>query len=182
MQTSAATAGASGQLRTNSGQTPLLRNRAGLRCYAVFGISDAAAVANARMFVGLNTTTASMSNAEPSSQTNCIGLGADAGETTFSIMHNDGSGAATKIALGANFPADTRNADIYALTLTAQPGAATVEYLVERYNSDPVTPGFHGIRIDRDQSALGDDRPAVPFLAQQRRDGARRRLRLFRLH
>ena len=142
VQTSAATAGASGQLRTNSGQTPLLRNRAGLRCYAVFGISDAAAVANARMFVGLNTTTASMSNAEPSSQTNCIGLGADAGETTFSIMHNDGAGAATKIALGANFPADTRNADIYALTLTAQPGAATVEYLVERYNSDPVTPDF----------------------------------------
>jgi hypothetical protein len=140
VQTLAATAGSSGQLRTNSGQTPLLRNRAGLRCYAVFGIADAAAVANARMFVGLNTTTASMNNAEPSSQTNCIGIGADAGETTFSIMHNDGAGAATKIALGANFPADTRNADIYALTLTAQPGATTVEYLVERYNTDPVIP------------------------------------------
>jgi hypothetical protein len=141
VQTAAATAGSSGQLRTNSTVIPLLRNRAGLRCHGVFGISDPAPVANARMFVGLNTQNASIpNNTVTSSQLNCIGLGTDSGETTFSIMHNDGAGTATKIPLGANFPADTSNADIYAFTLIAQPGAATVEYLVERYNSDPVTP------------------------------------------
>lgn len=143
---SAASAGSSAQLRTNSGAAPIMRganaNRHGFRTIGRFGVGDAAAVANARMFVGYNTSTAAMSNAEPSSLTNIIGVGCDAGETTLSIMHNDGSGTATKVALGADFPTDTLRTDLYELLLEAQPGASTVEYRVNRYTTDPMTPAF----------------------------------------
>jgi hypothetical protein len=86
---------------------------------ARFGISDAAAVANARMFVGMaaRPSAGSLPNANPSTNANIIGIGADTGDTNLSIMHNDSSGTATKVALGASFPANTRNTDAYELQL-----------------------------------------------------------------
>jgi len=87
---------------------------------ARFGVSDAAAVANARMFVGLAGRAAAgvLPNGNPSALTNLIGVGADTGDATLHIMHNDDSGLATRIDLGAAFPANTRNTDLYQLVLT----------------------------------------------------------------
>lgn len=98
---------------------------------ARFGISDAAAVANARTFVGLTGIAAGgvLPNANPSAQVNLIGMGSDTGDTTFRIMHNDASGTATRIDLGANFPCNTRNEDMYQLTLTCN-ADLTVTYKV----------------------------------------------------
>lgn len=106
-----------------------------------FGISDAAAVAGARMFAGVSSSTAAATNVEPSTLTNCIGLGHGAADTTFKIYYG-GSAAQPPIDLGANFPCNTRNVDAYELALFASPFAAnTVGYMVTRLNTGGVSSG-----------------------------------------
>lgn len=105
-----------------------------------FAISDAAAVAGGRMFVGLVATTASLPNANPSTQHNLIGLGCDSGDTVMSIIHNDASGTATKIALSSSFPANTRNKDLFELVLFCNPDLA-VTYKVTNLTTGIVTQG-----------------------------------------
>lgn len=97
-----------------------------------FGISDAAAVATARMFVGLSTSTALLTNAEPSTYTNCIGLGHGSGQTTMRLFFG-GSAAQTPVDLGANFPANTLNADAYTLVLYAPTNPSTAGFLMGYY-------------------------------------------------
>lgn len=93
-----------------------------------FGIADAAAVAQARMFVGVRASVAAPANADPSTFINCIGIGNDSGDTNLSIIHNDGSGTATKIDLGANFPANTRSTDFYEIQFLRRYGNTDVDY------------------------------------------------------
>lgn len=101
--------------------------------------SDAATVADARTFVGLAGS--SFGNVNPSSLLNMIGMGTDNGDATFSIMHNDGAGTATKIALGANFPDHALSDDVYELALFCAPNAATVSYQVTRLNTGDTASG-----------------------------------------
>jgi hypothetical protein len=99
-----------------------------------FAISDAAAVAGARMFCGLRSLTSAATNVEPSTIVNGIGVGHGASDTTMRLYYG-GSSAQTPIDLGVNFPANTRSADVYRLTLhapaTYSPGPV-VYYHVER--------------------------------------------------
>lgn len=129
---SANTAGSTCGIRTSAlqygrGNLPRV---GGFHFMARFGISDASAVAGARTFVGLTSTTAVLTNAEPSSFLNIIGLGNDSGDTNMQIIHNDGSGVATKIDLGASFPANTRNTDMFELILFCAPNGSSVGYKV----------------------------------------------------
>lgn len=130
---SAASAGASCGTRHSALQWAVSEDPAfGLWTFqARFGISDAAAVANARMFVGLTGVVSGgvLPNANPSAQLNLIGVGADTGDTTFRIIHNDNAGTATRIDLGADFPCNTRNTDAYELLLTCNEDL-TVTYRV----------------------------------------------------
>lgn len=103
--------------------------------------SDAATVAGARMFVGLAAATAAPTNVDPSTLVNIIGIGEDTGDTNLSIMHNDGAGVATEIALGANFPANGLSADAYGLELFCPSGGGDVRYRVERLNTAHVAEG-----------------------------------------
>ena len=106
-----------------------------------FGISDAAAVATARMFVGVSSTTANPTNVDPSTQTYQIGMGHGNGDTTFKIYYG-GSAAQTAIDLGANFPCNTRSTDLYDLALFAPPNSNnTVYYEVTRINTGHVATG-----------------------------------------
>lgn len=67
-----------------------------------FGISDAAIVAGARMFVGIDNG-AAPTNVEPNTKTNCIGIGHGASDTNLKIFFG-GSVAQPAINLGAGFP------------------------------------------------------------------------------
>lgn len=99
-----------------------------------FGISDAATVSGARMFVGLRGTTAAPTNVEPSTITSCVGIGHGSANTTLQIYYG-GTAAQTPIDLGANFPANTRSTDMYRLTLyspATYSGDPNIHYLVER--------------------------------------------------
>jgi hypothetical protein len=110
-----------------------LGNAAGLGGFLLHfrgGPSSAATVADSRCFVGMYGTGANIGNVDPSSLTDIIGFGSDAGEANLSVMHNDSSGTATKVALGANFPAQTLSVDMYDMFLFAQPNATEVGYKI----------------------------------------------------
>ena len=138
---SATSAGSSS--RTSNGQLQFMRGDAagkgGFFAIFRFGCSDAATVTGARSFVGFAAS--SIGNVDPSTILNMIGVGTDAGEANLSIMHNDGSGAATKVALGANFPDHTLSVDAYELVLFCAPNTSTVGYQVTRLNTGDVASG-----------------------------------------
>lgn len=114
----------------------------GFRTIFRFGCSDAATVADARSFVGLSpSSTVGNASPGPSASLNIIGIGSDGGDANFSVFHNDGSGTATKIPLGANFPANTLSADVYELALFAAPNASDVGWQVTRLNTGHVASG-----------------------------------------
>ena len=105
-----------------------------------FGTSDAAAVSGARMFVGISSSTGAPSNVEPSTITNCIGVGHGAADSNLKLFYG-GSSIQTPIDLGANFPANTLFTDIYELALFCAPGSEVVGYQVTRLNSGHVASG-----------------------------------------
>lgn len=106
-----------------------------------FGISDVAPVAGARMFMGIAVSTSAPTNVEPSTLTNCIGVGHRSADTNLFLFYG-GSSAQTPIDLGANFPTDTSNTDVYELALFSPPsGAGEIYYEVTRLNTGHVAMG-----------------------------------------
>lgn len=116
--------------------------RGGFHVILRFGISDASAVANGRMFCGLTSTTAVIGNVNPSSLTNIIGIGNDSGEANLQIMRNDGSGTATKIDLGANFPANTRSTDMFEFVIYCNPSGSAIQWGVLNLVTGAISTGF----------------------------------------
>ena len=104
-----------------------------------FGIGDT--VASPRTFVGLSSATNTPTNVDPSTLTNVIGVGQNAGNTNLFVYYG-GSAAQTPIDLGASFPTGTSNTDLYELTLFAPPTSNnTVYYQVIRLNTGDKTSG-----------------------------------------
>lgn len=104
-----------------------------------FGVSDAATVAGARMFIGLDALTAAPTNIDPSTKVNCIGVAQIATSNNLNIVYGNAT-AKTPIDLGANFPANT-NADAYELNLFAPP-AGGCYWQVRRLNTTFEATGF----------------------------------------
>ena len=69
-----------------------------------FFINDAAPVANSRMFLGITNSTAALTNVDPATLTNCLGIGHNSGDTSLSIYACGAPGTGTVTSLGANFP------------------------------------------------------------------------------
>ena len=90
------------------------------------------ATATTRAFCGMNGSTAAPGDAEPSGRPNICGMGWDAADTNIQFMHNDSSGVATKIDLGASFPVPTTDRDnIYEVAMFSPPGVTqSVTYRV----------------------------------------------------
>lgn len=90
-----------------------------------------------RAFCGLDGTTNVPTDVENSGlTTGIVGMGWDAADANIQIMHNDLSGAATKIDLGASFPVPTVDrGEVYELQLFS-PNSLTqsVSYRVIRYD------------------------------------------------
>lgn len=107
-----------------------------------WGPATGVATATNRAFAGMginNTPT----DVEPSSLVNQIGMGWDAADTNIQIMHNDASGACTKIDLGASFPVPTVDrTSVYEIVLTALPGTTQqCDYQVTDLNSGATASG-----------------------------------------
>ncbi len=94
-------------------------------------------VSTHRGMCGFTTSTAAPTDVNPSTLVNGVWMGWDAADTNIQMMHNDASGTATKIDLGASFPAPTTASDtVYQLELYS-PNSSTqsVQYRVVRYNT-----------------------------------------------
>lgn len=111
---SSGTAGSLSHTRMGSGTTGVAQFTTGdAATYALggffyiarFGISDAATVSGARMFVGIQSSTAAPTNVEPSTLVNCVGMAQLSTDATQLYLVYGGSAAQTAIALGStNFP------------------------------------------------------------------------------
>lgn len=143
--TSAATANAASELRfaaplTYRGEAFGSILTGGFFQQSRFAISSATALQ--RCAVGLfNATTAIATTQSPSALTNCIFAGWDSADTQLHIMHNDGAGSCTKIALGAAFPANNPAA-IYEVIFFCAPNGDAVGYRVKRLDTDDVASGI----------------------------------------
>jgi hypothetical protein len=88
-----------------------------------WGPATGVATATTRAFFGMRNSTAAPTDVNPSTLTNICGMGWDAGDANVQFLHNDGSGTATKINLGASFPRpNTDRTAVYEIALFAPPG------------------------------------------------------------
>lgn len=95
-----------------------------------FGLT--AWTANGRVFVGL-AVTATPTTSNPSAAVNMCGFGIDAGDTAFTFMSNDATGAATKTAIaGQPTLAANQGYDAYIFN---PPGVATIYYRLVNFNT-----------------------------------------------
>jgi hypothetical protein len=97
-----------------------------------WGVATGTATATKRAFTGLFGGTGAPSDLQPSSVFNSVGMGWDSGDTNIQMIHNSGSGSATKVDLGASFPVPSvdRNS-LYELSLFSPRGTTqSVEWLV----------------------------------------------------
>lgn len=122
----------------------------GYRIVWRFTIGDAVLVGTANMFVGLSGSLAAPTDVAPSTLTDIIGVGVNSGDTNLQLYHA-GAAPAARTDLGANFPANTTDTDVYELELICVGGGTTVNYRVTRLNTGDVTSGT----ISADQPAAG---------------------------
>ena len=85
------------------------------------------ATATHRAFAGMRGAVTAPTDVDPSSLSNLCGMGYDAGDANLQFLHNDASGTASKIDLGAAFakPTTDRTA-VYEIALFAPPGVTQV--------------------------------------------------------
>lgn len=98
----------------------------GFRSITRFAVSDSAIVAGASLFVGLQESFAAPTDVDASALVNCVGIGADAGDTVYSIVHNDAAGVATKISLGTDFSLTT--SDLMEIEISCTPNDNSVTW------------------------------------------------------
>jgi hypothetical protein len=139
---SAATAGAmAGQYQVVAQYTVGTGTDGGFEMNYIFVPSDAAAVAGARMFIGMRNAVAAPTNIEPTAQTNFIGVAQLSTSNNLQIVYG-GSAAQAAIDLGVNFPANGLSTDIYELRLwSPQKVANVVNYRVERLGTSFIAEG-----------------------------------------
>lgn len=152
--TSAASAGSITGRRANNGN-PICLDMLGGGMFAVimFGAADAATVANARSFAGwINQgSSADLTDVDPSSRTTFFGVAHDSGQANLRIMHNDASGTATAVDLGANFP--QVSAQGYAAFWSNDAGA-TLNWLVKNFVNNEVATGVASTNLPSASTAL----------------------------
>lgn len=115
-----------------------------------FNISDTATATGTHNFWGLASSTADLvigniSNSQPSALLNIIAFANDSGDSNLQIMHNDGTGTATKIDLGSSFPSNrTAGAaitTIYSCYLYNAPNSSNVIYRIVNKETGAVAQG-----------------------------------------
>ncbi len=118
-----------------------------------------------RALCGLLNVATAPTDVEPSTMVNGIWMGWDAADTNVQIMHNDGTGTATKIDLGASFavPTGTDNNVVYLLELySPNESTQSVEYHVIKYNAATRSPAASA------SGTITTDLPSVTTLLTHR--------------
>ena len=132
----------------------------GWRFGVAFGISDTALNTGARQFYGMTSATTLLgisSTVTVDSLTNIIGIGSDASDTNLQIFHNDATGTATKIDLGANFLANrTASAatDFFVFELYNPFNSMTVFYKVTSLENNVTVEGSITTNLPNDTTPI----------------------------
>jgi hypothetical protein len=122
----------------------------GFRYVCDFNISDTAYSSSTQQFYGLGAYNVDLnyggvSTLLVSSLTNIIGIGSDSGDANLQVIYNDGSGTASKIDLGSNFPANRTSGSalttIYSIQLYNDPGSSNVLYEVINQETGSIAQG-----------------------------------------
>jgi hypothetical protein len=114
----------------------------GFRFECIWGTATGMTTATHRAFVGMANILTAPTDVEPSSLVNIIGMGWDAADANIQIMHNDATGVATKIDLGASFPVPVVDrAATYDVELACTPNGADVVYRVTDLLTNAVATG-----------------------------------------
>ncbi len=111
-------------------------------------ISDTAFGSGCRQFYGLQGSTTDLSYSDTvlvSSLINCIGIGSDSADTNLQVFYNDGTGTASKIDLGANFPANRTAGSalttVYSIEIFNAPNTTSVLYRVTNKETGAIAQG-----------------------------------------
>lgn len=126
---------------------------------ARFIIADTVATAN--MFIGMGSQTPS-ATANPNTLTNVIGIAQLAGGANLNLVYG-GSAAQTAIDLGANFPANTNQVDLYEVILFSPSSVnGKVAVRVERISTpaqapyeNVITAGTPGLQLPASSTLIG---------------------------
>lgn len=135
---SSTTASTAGGFRSSNAQwfTSSTANLGGFFFVARFGVALVPSSTQTQWFIGLSSTTGALSaTANPTSLFNLIGFGADLTHTTIRFIQNAGTGTATSVDLGANFPSKTAATYFYEVRMFAAAGAGqTLTWSATRLN------------------------------------------------
>jgi hypothetical protein len=141
---------ATGQYAGIRGTTLLWFISGGFRFVCDFNVSDTAFGVGCQQFYGMAGQTTDLgyggaSLVQVSTLTNVIGLGSDTLDANLQIIHNDAAGTATKIDLGAAFPANrtigAASTTVYSLILYNAPNSISVIYQVTNNETGAVATG-----------------------------------------
>jgi hypothetical protein len=122
----------------------------GFRFVCDFNVSDTAFGVGCQQFYGMAGQTTDLGYAgaslvQVSTLTNVIGLGNDALDANLQIIHNDATGTATKIDLGAAFPANrtvgAAMTTVYSVMLYNAPASTNVIYKVTNNETGAIAQG-----------------------------------------
>jgi len=107
----------------------------------VWRIGTSAYVNDARCFFGMMGSSSAYGSASPSSLTDMLGIGFDAGDTVWSVYNNDSSGVPTKTPLPAGFPCNTNNTDVIEFAMRVAPASQTVYWQATNLTTGVTTVG-----------------------------------------
>lgn len=85
---------------------------------------------NGRFFFGLSDSISAFTNVNPSTLTNIVGFGIDSLDTNLQILHNDNTGTATKVDLGASFSINSTSNNTYIVEMWNYMGSSTTYFRV----------------------------------------------------
>lgn len=132
-----ATVVSSGRYTGTRGSSILFYIGGGFRYVCSFAISDSALGSGCRQFFGMAGQSSDLAYSDTilvSSIPNIIGIGSDALDTNLQLFTNDAGTTATKIDLGANFPANRTAGSalttIYQVQIYNPVGSSSVHYKV----------------------------------------------------
>tara|TARA_R110000868_G_scaffold94523_5_gene260752 strand:+ start:1580 stop:3253 length:1674 start_codon:yes stop_codon:yes gene_type:complete len=103
------------------------------------GASTGATNSNVRYSMGVFTANFSPTNVDPTTFINCAAFARIDGNNNWQFIHNDNSGTATAIDLGASFPANVVSTDMYYAVIETV--GANIKYTLTRLNTGATTTG-----------------------------------------
>lgn len=129
----------------------------GFRFVCRFGVSDAATVSGARMFVGLSAATGAATNVEPTTVAtypNVIGVGQISTSNNMQLITTSAT-TNSVTDLGASFPANTLSADFYELQMYCAQNSSQVVVTLTNLKTGLVSTTTVTVNLPANTALLG---------------------------